>query len=53
MKHWQQDSDLAGLRDAGGLKTLPEAEREGWKALWAQVDELLAKASKQPDKERP
>ena len=28
LKHWQEDSDLAGVREAKALKTLPGAERE-------------------------
>jgi tetratricopeptide (TPR) repeat protein len=32
---------LDGLRDREGLETLPEAERESWRAFWAKVDDLL------------
>ena len=45
LKHWQQDSDLAGIRDAAELTKLPESERGAWEWLWRQLDELLAKAS--------
>jgi tetratricopeptide (TPR) repeat protein/tRNA A-37 threonylcarbamoyl transferase component Bud32 len=41
LKHWQGDSDLAGVRDPAALDTLPEAERADWKKLWADVEELL------------
>jgi hypothetical protein len=43
LKHWQTDSDLSGVRDPGapGLAKLPEAEREAWGKLWAEVAELL------------
>ena len=46
LKHWQQDADLASVRDEAGLAKLPGEEREGWKALWIKVDELLGKARK-------
>jgi tetratricopeptide (TPR) repeat protein len=45
LKHWREDSDLAGVRDADALAKLPEDERKGWKSLWANVDGLLKKAS--------
>lgn len=41
LRHWKQDTDLAGIRDADGLAKLPVAEREKWKAFWADVDTLL------------
>jgi hypothetical protein len=44
LTHWQRDSDLAGVRDTDALAKLPEAERQGWRNLWADVQELLAKA---------
>jgi tetratricopeptide (TPR) repeat protein len=37
LKHWQKDSDLAGLRDKAALAELPTAEREQWQRLWAEV----------------
>ena len=46
MLHWQQDTDLAGIRDAAALAKLPEAERKQWQALWAEVDALLQKVGK-------
>jgi serine/threonine-protein kinase len=46
LKHWQQDADLAGVRDQAALAKLPAAEREAWKSLWAKVDGLLANARK-------
>jgi tetratricopeptide (TPR) repeat protein len=45
LRHWREDSDLAGVRDAGALDQLPEAERAEWRKLWADVDALLQKAS--------
>jgi hypothetical protein len=44
LKHWQVDTDLAGVRDEAALARLPGDEREGRKSLWAKVDALLAKA---------
>ncbi len=44
LAHWKEDADLAGIRDEGALAKLPEGEREGFRALWAEVDRLLAKA---------
>jgi len=46
LKHWQEDTDLAGVRDEVALAKLPGDEREGWKSLWAKVDALLTKARK-------
>jgi hypothetical protein len=43
LNHWRADADLAGVRDAEALAKLPEEERAVWKALWAEVDEALAK----------
>ena len=39
MQHWQKDADLASVR-ADALAKLPEAERDGWRKLWADVDTL-------------
>ncbi len=44
LQHWQADTDLAGVRDAGALAKLPEAERVAWRSLWADVDALLARS---------
>jgi tetratricopeptide (TPR) repeat protein len=44
LRHWQQDSDLAGLRDEEALAKLPDGEREGFAKLWADVAELLKTA---------
>jgi tetratricopeptide (TPR) repeat protein len=46
LKHWQTDSDLAGVHDAEALAKLPEAEREAWGKLWADVAELLNEGSR-------
>jgi ElaB/YqjD/DUF883 family membrane-anchored ribosome-binding protein len=44
LQHWQEDSDLASVRDAAALEKLPESERAEWKKLWAEVEELLKKS---------
>jgi formylglycine-generating enzyme required for sulfatase activity len=46
MRHWQQDPDLAGVRDKQALADLPEAERRTWEQLWADVAALLDRAQK-------
>jgi serine/threonine-protein kinase len=48
LQHWKADTDLAGLRDHEALKRLPEAEQKACRALWAEVDALLAKAQGGP-----
>jgi hypothetical protein len=37
MQHWQKDEDLAGVRGKEALAALPEAERQAWEKLWAEV----------------
>jgi tetratricopeptide (TPR) repeat protein/serine/threonine protein kinase len=44
LRHWQEDPDLAGVRDAAALDKMPEAERAEWKKLWAEAEELLKKS---------
>ncbi len=43
LKHWKEDSDLAGIRDAAALAKLPQQERAACKQLWGDVDGLLSK----------
>ena len=45
LRHWQQDPDLAGVRDEAALARLPAAERADWSALWDAVDRLLKRRS--------
>jgi serine/threonine-protein kinase len=42
LQHWQEDSDLAGVRD-DALEKLPQTERDAWKKLWADVEAVLAR----------
>jgi len=44
MQHWQQDTDFAGVRGPEALAKLPEAERQEWQQLWADVADTLAQA---------
>ena len=44
LEHWQDDSDLSGVREADGLAGLPEAERAEWQALWEQVARRIGAA---------
>ena len=44
LAHWQKDGDLASLRGTADIDKLPEAEREPWRKLWADVDALLKRA---------
>ncbi len=43
--HWKEDADLAGIRDPASLEKLPESEREGFRALWAEVEAIRKQAS--------
>jgi serine/threonine protein kinase/tetratricopeptide (TPR) repeat protein len=45
MKQWQSNADLAGVRDQTELAKLPDAEREAWEKLWADVDALRMRAA--------
>jgi serine/threonine-protein kinase len=44
LQHWKADSDLAGIRDPAALAKIPADEQKACRALWAEVDMLLAKA---------
>jgi hypothetical protein len=43
LQHWLQDPDFAGVRGEA-LAKLPEADRQAWRQLWADVGETLARA---------
>jgi tetratricopeptide (TPR) repeat protein/tRNA A-37 threonylcarbamoyl transferase component Bud32 len=47
--HWQTDADLVCVRDPKALDQLPEAERQAWRRLWADISAILQKT--QPVKE--
>ena len=44
LQHWQQDTDLAGIRDAAALVNLPADEQQACTRLWADVAALQKKA---------
>ena len=44
LKHWQEDTDLAGVRDEDALSKLSEEERKAWETLWEESKNLLKKA---------
>ncbi len=43
LRHWQKDTDLAGIRDPAVLTKLPAAECAACERLWADVAALLKK----------
>jgi tetratricopeptide (TPR) repeat protein len=43
MQHWEQDADLASVRDQEALDKLPDDERQQWRQLWDDVGALLKK----------
>ena len=51
LRHWQKDTDLAGIRDAAALAKLPADERAAFTQLWADVAALLKKAGTPAAKE--
>jgi tetratricopeptide (TPR) repeat protein len=53
MQQWQRDKDFTGVRGPDALAKLPEAERQDWQKLWAEVAEILSQAQARtvpPDK---
>jgi tetratricopeptide (TPR) repeat protein len=46
LQHWQQDTNLASVRDKETLAKLPPAERDAWQKLWSDVAGLLTKGGK-------
>jgi eukaryotic-like serine/threonine-protein kinase len=48
MLHWQEDSDLAGIRDKAALEKLPPDEQKAFTQLWADVTALRKKAEEVP-----
>jgi hypothetical protein len=41
---WQQEPDLAAVRDPAAVADLPAAERAACQKLWAEVASLVGKA---------
>ncbi len=46
LRGWLAEGDLAGIRDADALATLPEAERAEWRTFWGGVTDLLKRAER-------
>jgi tetratricopeptide (TPR) repeat protein len=44
LQHWKIDTDLTGIREERAIRALPDEEQKACRALWAEVDALLAKA---------
>jgi hypothetical protein len=40
LRHWRNDPDLTSVREEAGLTRLPEHERDAWRQLWTDVDQL-------------
>jgi hypothetical protein len=38
LQRWQENPDLAGLREAAAPDRLPAAERAAWEKLWAEAE---------------
>src|SRR5207244_5801130 len=45
MLDWQRDPDFIGVRGETALAKLPEAERQEWRKLWQNVEELSKRAA--------
>jgi hypothetical protein len=52
LAHWQNDGDLSGVR-GDAIETLPESEREAWRALWTSVEAVRARAADKPTEPQP
>jgi hypothetical protein len=52
MRHWLRDPDFNGVRGADALAKLPEAERAGWRKLWADVADMLRRTADKPPQPR-
>jgi hypothetical protein len=53
LQRWLWDTPFAGVRDLEALARLPEAERQAWQKLWADVAATRARAQgKAPRKRR-
>jgi hypothetical protein len=44
LRRWLEAPDFAGVRGPEALAWLPEAERQAWQKLWADVADTLARA---------
>ena len=46
MRQWQREPEFSSVQHPWSLLRLPAEERRRWQKLWADVDDLLKKASK-------
>jgi hypothetical protein len=53
LPHWQEDTDLASVRDPQALDHLPDNEHAAWRALWRDVDELAKKVEPTQGRKEP
>jgi tetratricopeptide (TPR) repeat protein len=53
LQHWQEDADLAGMRDEPGLLKLADEERDVWLRFWADVTALRLRAKSQAKELQP
>jgi hypothetical protein len=44
LHRWLEDPDFAGVRGPEALARLPEAERQAWQKLWADIADALSRA---------
>ena len=44
LQHWREDADLAAVRDAAALDSLPADEQKAWRTLWSDAGSILARA---------
>src|SRR5262249_54569305 len=49
VQYWQQAADLSHVR-GDALAKLPEAERQDWQKLWAEVRNLLSQTARESPK---
>jgi serine/threonine-protein kinase len=52
IQHWQEDTDLAGVR-GDAIAKLPKAEQAGWQKLWADVAALEKRCEEPPTPKSP
>jgi hypothetical protein len=48
LQHWQEDADLAGIREKEAVAQLPADKQEACQNLWADVAESLQKVRAKP-----
>jgi serine/threonine-protein kinase len=48
LQKWKRVPSLASIRDPAALDQLPEDDRQPWRNLWAELDQLLARV--RPDR---